>query len=185
MRDVDRYPHILDRDVWHRRRADDAGDGPVYPTRCGLQVRTFGVDDPDGAVPEEWQTRCQSCYPDSDGTAAAIKRVNFVEESTGVKVDDPAVVRAMEVYDHLDDIERRDFYTCTIQAMAAYRRTGEESHLTALTRMHEEMVRVDAIPGLREKFRATRNGPPPKPAKEADIEALITRLGREDTSGTQ
>ncbi|MGP4027169.1 hypothetical protein [Actinomadura sp. 3N407] len=113
-----------------------------------------------------------------------MRTINLVEESTGVKVDDPAVVRAMEVYNHLDDIERRDFYTCTIQAMAAYQRTGEASHLTALTRMYEEMVRVDAIPGLREKFRATRNGPPPKPAEEADIEALITRLGGEDTSGT-
>lgn len=63
MRDVDRYPHVLSDDVWHRRPADDLSDGPIYPTRCGLKVRTFCVDDPDGAVPEEWQTRCPTCYP--------------------------------------------------------------------------------------------------------------------------
>ncbi|WP_433474970.1 hypothetical protein ACQPZP_40885 [Spirillospora sp. CA-142024] len=114
----------------------------------------------------------------------AFKRVNFMEESTGVKVDDPAVVRAMEVYDRLDDIERRNAYRSTIQAMTAFRRTSEGRHLTELVRSYEAMIRIDATPGLREKIRATRNAPPPEPADDADIEALIARLrGQEPQDG--
>ena len=109
----------------------------------------------------------------------AMKPVNFIEESTGVKVDDPAVQRAMDAYDHLNDDERRDTYRSTIQTMTAYNRTGDTAHLTKLTRTYEETIRIDAIPGLREKIRAQRDAPPPEPgdvmpAEEA--EALIGQL---------
>lgn len=67
MRDVDRYPHVLDGDVWHRRPDTDRSDGPVYPTRCGLKIRTFCVDDPEG-TPESWQTRCPACYASNNVT---------------------------------------------------------------------------------------------------------------------
>ena len=109
----------------------------------------------------------------------AMKRINFIEESTGVKVDDPAVQRAMDAYDHLNDDERRDTYRSTIQAMTAYRRTGDEAYLTRLTRTYEETIRIDAIPGLREKIRAQRDAPPPEPGDvmpAAEAEALIARL---------
>lgn len=115
------------------------------------------------------------------------KRVNFVEESTGVKVDDPTVQRALEAYDHLDDIERRDYYRSAIQTMVAYRRTGEEQHFIALTRMYEQMILVDTIPGLLEKIRAQRDAPPPAPGdvmSTEQVERLIARLRGEDQPST-
>ena len=109
----------------------------------------------------------------------AMKRINLIEESTGVKVDDPAVRRAMDTYDNLNDDERRDIYRSTIQAMVAYRRTGDTAHLTRLTRMYEETIRIDEIPGLREKIRAQRDAPPPEPGdvmSAEEVEALIAGL---------
>ena len=108
-----------------------------------------------------------------------MKPVNLIEESTGVKVDDPAVLRAMDTYDHLNDDERRDAYRSTIQAMVAYRRTGDTAHLTKLTRTYEETIRIDSIPGLREKIRAQRAAPPPEPGdvmSAEEAEGLIARL---------
>lgn len=106
----------------------------------------------------------------------ALRRVNFVEAATGVKVDDPDVVRAMEAWDHLDDTERSNVFRSTMQMMLAYRRTGEQEHLTDLVSSYEQMILIDSIPGLRDTIRATRNAPPPKPCGEADIEALIAWL---------
>lgn len=65
MRDVDRYPHVLDTAArtWHRRPAGDASDGPTYPTVCATTVTTYVVDDPAGPAVDEWETRCKGCYP--------------------------------------------------------------------------------------------------------------------------
>ena len=112
----------------------------------------------------------------------AMRPVNLVEESTGVKVHDPTVVRAMEAWERLDDIERANVYRSTIQHMVAYRRTGDVAHLDRLTRMHEANLRIDRIPGLREKIRAQRDAPTPVPASDADIEALIAKLRGKDAT---
>lgn len=106
----------------------------------------------------------------------ALRRVNFVEAATGVTVDDPDVVRAMEAWDHLDDTERGNVFRATVQMMLAYRRTGVQEHLTELVSSYEQMILIDSIPGLRDTIRATRNAPTPKPCGEADIEAVIAWL---------
>lgn len=106
----------------------------------------------------------------------ALRRVNFVEAATGVTADDPDVVRAMETWDHLDDTERGNVFQATVQMMLAYRRTGVQEHLTDLVSSYDQMIVIGSIPGLRDKIRATRNAPTPKPCGEADIEALIAWL---------
>jgi hypothetical protein len=115
-----------------------------------------------------------------------MNRVNFVEVCTGVKVDDPDVLQAMEVWDSLNEAERTNLYRSTIQHMIAYRRTSDGRHLTDLAGSYEAMFQIAAIPGLRDKIRATREAPPPRPADEADIKALIARLrGQEPQDGGQ
>jgi len=105
-----------------------------------------------------------------------MKPVDMSEFFWGVSPEDPDVVNAMEVYDHLDEIERRNVYRSMIQAMVAYRREGNNTaRLEALTEGTERMIRMDAIPGLREKIHAQRNVVP-EPADPADVEALIREL---------
>lgn len=64
-RDVDLYPHVRDYDkVWHQRAADDTGNGPYYPTRCGKTVRAFTVGEavPDGPLLDSADLLCSPCY---------------------------------------------------------------------------------------------------------------------------
>lgn len=65
MRDVDKYPHILDTTnyVWHRRPSNDTSDGPTYPTMCGTLITTGTVDIPDGPTVDSWESQCRVCYP--------------------------------------------------------------------------------------------------------------------------
>lgn len=105
-----------------------------------------------------------------------MKRVDMAEFFWGVSPKDPDVTRAMEVYDHLDEYERRNVFRSMIFAMVAYRRTGDSGQLVRLVEGNERMIRMDAIPGFREKLRAQRNAPPPEPADPADVEALIRKL---------
>ena len=105
-----------------------------------------------------------------------MKPVDMSEAYWGVSPDDPVVTRAMEVYDHFDEIERRNVYRSMIQAMVAYRRTGQSAYLTDnLTEGVDRMIRMDAVPGFREKIRASRNRKP-VPASGADIQDKLRRL---------
>lgn len=105
-----------------------------------------------------------------------MKPVDMSEAYWGVNPDDPAVTRAMEVYDHLDDIERSNVYRSMILAMVAYRRTGQSTYLTDnLTDGVDRMIRMDAVPGFREKLRASRTSTP-VPASDTDVQALLQML---------
>lgn len=105
-----------------------------------------------------------------------MKRVDMAEFFWGVSPEDPTVVNAMKVYDHLDDVERRHVYRSMILAMTAYRRENNPERLVTFTESVELEIRMDAVPGFREKLRAQRDAPPPEPADPADVEALIRRL---------
>jgi hypothetical protein len=105
-----------------------------------------------------------------------MKPVDMAEFFWGVSPEDSAVVNAMNVYDHLDDVERRHLYRSMILAMTAYRRENNPERLASFTESVERMIRMDAVPGFWEKLRAQRNAPPPEPADPADVQALIRRL---------
>lgn len=105
-----------------------------------------------------------------------MKAVDMAEFFWGVSPDDPTVVNAMGVYDHLDEVERHNVYKTAILAMVAYRRGGDTGQLVRLVESTEQMIRMDAVPGFREKLRAQRNAPPPEPADPADVQALIRKL---------
>jgi hypothetical protein len=105
-----------------------------------------------------------------------MKPVDMSEFFWGVSPEDSAVVNAMEVYDHLDEVERRNVYRSMILAMTAFRRENNPGRLVGFIEGIERMIRMDAVPGFREKLRAQRNAPPPEPCDPVDMQALIRRL---------
>jgi hypothetical protein len=105
-----------------------------------------------------------------------MKPVDMSEFFWGVSPEDSTVVNAMNVYDHLDDVERRHLYRSMILAMTAYRRENNPGRLASLTESVERMIHMDAVPGFRERMRAARNAPPPEPCDPVDVQALIRRL---------
>lgn len=64
MSDAEQFPHVRAGDyVWHRRPVDDPGDGPDYRTVCGITVRTYCVDVPEGPAVDERESLCENgCY---------------------------------------------------------------------------------------------------------------------------
>ena len=68
--------------------------------------------------------------------------------------DDPAVIRAMAVWDGLNGRERRELFRTLYRAAEAFKRTEDVAHLTRLAESVTGMCRLEPSTNLREILRA-------------------------------
>lgn len=99
--------------------------------------------------------------------------------SVFVDADDPAVVKAMAMYDNdLDDTERRNVFETMIMAVVSAERdnyTGD--HLTDFAKSMVMTVRMNAVPGYRDAVRAARNRPPARYEDGVDVSEMLAEFG--------
>lgn len=93
----------------------------------------------------------------------------------GPTASDPQVDAAVNVYDSLNDEERRTVFETMVRAIAAYRRTSNIDHMAALAESIEGLIRLSAQPGY---WQAMRDLPDTPPAADEgiELEEAIKRL---------
>ncbi|GAA3039505.1 hypothetical protein [Streptosporangium longisporum] len=92
-----------------------------------------------------------------------------------IPLDDPQVVKAMQVYDILNSREQREIFRTVYRAATAFKRTGDIDHLVHLAESIKTTILLHGDPAIRQ---AILDAPTePSPAEDLrDVADLVRRL---------
>ncbi|WP_436759284.1 hypothetical protein [Streptosporangium sp. V21-05] len=93
----------------------------------------------------------------------------------GIPLDDPQVVKAMEVYDSLKPHEQREIFRSVYRAATAFKRSGDIDHMARLAESVKTTILLHGDPATRQAILDAQTEP--SPAEDLrDVADLVKRL---------